>query len=432
MAKDKLKLLLFRHFLLAHRAATWSFILSFVLVLSVRAQERVRTSEGPPLIAAYSRSPEAFFYFGPFQEVLAGSASVNYTDNVDLTAANKISDLSFTEGLTLNTTWVISHLNQLEFSFGGQVIEHFYGNGRSQLNFAVAPNSKIEFKFDVSDFRFRFYDKFSYSQDPTTDPTATNTANLNSLTNTIGAAVDADLNIAELTLGADYTYNNQSGTNSQGQNTANTTGERQSFRVGPSLTFRLSPEIVYGLNIEATRSTGAGAANVNSLSFGPFMNGKLTREFEFDVAGGGTIVDTKPAIPPGYFFSADVRYQINRHWQVLFSGSHDLIFTTGTGLTEENLFKLGTQLNLTRHTTISVSPFVNFGDVKTTGVNSGGVAAGSYTQLGFEAGFGWTPRKRWTTSLTYDYFRRESGTGAASANNSYIQNTLSLSIGYSF
>jgi hypothetical protein len=426
------KLLLFRHFLRAHRAATWSFILSLVLALSLQAQERVRTAEGPPLIAAYARSPEAFFYFGPFQEVLEGTASVQYTDNVDLTATNKISDLSFTEGLALNTTWVISHLNQLEFNFGGQVIEHFYGNGRSQLNLAVAPNSKIEFKFDVSDFRFRIYDSFSYSQNPTTDPTATNTANLNSLTNTIGAAVDADLNIAVFTLGADYTYNNQSGTNSQGQDTANTTGERQSFRVGPSLTFRLSPEIVYGVNIEATRSTGAGAANVNSLSFGPFMKGKLTRDFEFDVTGGGTIVDTKPAIPPGYFFSADIRYKVTRHWQVLFSASHDLIFTTGTGLTEENLVKLGTQLGLTRNTTISFSPFVNFGDVKTTGVNSGGVAAGSYTQIGLEAGFGWTPRKRWTTSLTYDYLRRESGAGAASANNSYIQNTFSLSIGYSF
>ena len=57
---------------------------------------------------------------------------------------------------------------------------------------------------------------------------------------------------------------------------------------------------------------------------------------------------------------------INRHWQLLFSGSHDLIFTTGTNLTEENLFRLGTQLDLTRFITFSLSPFVNFGDVKTT------------------------------------------------------------------
>lgn len=362
---------------------------------------------------------------------MAGSASVAYTDNVSLTKTDKISDLSFTEGLTLATTWVISHLNQLEFNLGGQMIEHFYGTGRSQINFAIAPNSKIEFKFDVGDFKFRLYDRFAYEQNPTSDPTASNTANLNSLTNTIGAAVDTDLNIAVLTLSADYTYNNQSGTNVEGQNTAGTTGERQSFRAGPTLTFQLSPEILYGVDIEATRSTGTDSANVNSLNFGPFIKGKLTREFDFDLTGGLTIVHTKPAIPLGYYFSADVRYQIDRHWQLLFSGSHELIFTTGTGLTEENLFHVGTQLDITHNTSFTFSPFVNFGDVKTAGTNIG-TSEGPYTQFGIEASLAWRPRNRWKTSVTYDYLRRESSGSSGGGNSSYIQNTLAFTITYSF
>ena len=166
-------------------------------------------------IESFRRSPEAFFYLGPFQEELIGSAGVQYTDNVNLAATNKISDLSFTQALNLNTTWVISHLNQLQFNFGGQLIENFYGNGRNQVNFAIAPDSMIEFKFAISDLQVRLYDQFSYVQNPTSDPTRTNTANLNSLTNTIGAVVDTDLNIAVLSFSADYTYNNQSGTNAQ-------------------------------------------------------------------------------------------------------------------------------------------------------------------------------------------------------------------------
>ncbi len=71
----------------------------------------------------------------------------------------------------------------------------------------------LEFKFDVSDFQVRLFDQFSYVQNPTTNPTATNTANLNNLTNTIGAVIDKDLNFAVLSLLADYTYNTQSGTN---------------------------------------------------------------------------------------------------------------------------------------------------------------------------------------------------------------------------
>src|SRR5271165_4600081 len=424
----------FRHFLRTYPATISWAILCLVLITSLPAQERVRTSAAPLPIQSFRQSPEAFLYLGPFQEVLTGSAGVQYTDNVDLAATNKISDLSFSLGLNLATTWVISYLNQLQFSFGGQITENLYGNGRSQVTFAIDPTSLIEFKFAVADFlQLRLYDQFSYTQNPATDPTATNTANLNSFTNTIGA----DLNLAVLSFSADYSYNSQSGTNVQGQANPTTTGTRESFRFGPSLTFRLSPTILYGINAEATRSTSAGAANVNSLNVGPFINGKLSREFEFDLAAGGSFVDTKPAIPSSYYFDLAIRYQITRHSQLLFSASHDLVFTTGTSLTEENLFKLGTQIGITRSIDFTVSPFVNFGDVKTTtvGTVNPGPSEGNYTQYGIEAGLSWKLRKRWSAGLSYDYVRRVSGAGSGtgtSSSNNYIQNTLTFSINYAF
>lgn len=420
---------LLRSFLHADRATTWSVILYLILTMSLQGQERVRSSAEEPLIESFRRPPDTFVYFGPFQEVLSGSVGVQYTDNVNLTATDKISDLSFPLTLALKTTWVLSHLNQIQFNFGGQIAENLYGNGRSQLIFAIAPNSDIELKLAVSDLLFRFYDQFSYDQNPTTNPTATNTANLNSFSNTIGAAVDDDLNIAVLSFSGDYTYNDQSGTNVQGQANPSTTGSRESLRFGPSLTFRLSPTITYGVTGDATRSTGANSANVNSLSFGPFIKGKLSRDFEFDLSVGGTLVDTKPAIPPGYYFSTAIRYQINRHWQLLFSASHDLIFTTGTGLTEENVFRAGTELDLTRLISFSVSPFINLGDVKTT-TQGAANTPGSYTQFGIGASLNWKPRRRWSTALNYNFIRRESGGGTGSDN--YIQNTISLQIMYGF
>jgi hypothetical protein len=423
-------------FLRVNRALIPSIVACLVLATSLRAQERVRTAEPERPISSYVRSPEAFFYFGPFQEELVGTVGVQYTDNVNLSATDKISDLSYIQELNLNTTWVISHLNQLQFTFGGQLIEHFYGNGRNQLAFAIAPNSKLEFKFEVENYKIRLFDQFSYTQNPTQDPTATNTANLNSLTNTIGAVVDADLNVVVLSLSADYTYNNESGQNSEGQNNANTTGTRQTFRAGPTLTLRLSKDILYGLNAVATRSNSLGNANVNTFNVGPFINGKLTRDFEFDLAGGGTFVHTKPSIAPGYYYSAALRYVFNRHWQFLLSGSHELVFTTGNGLTEENLFRVGTQLELTRAIAFGISPFVNFGDIKAVqGAVITGSGQSSYTQFGIEANLRWRPRKRWTTELSYNFVRRESGatfgTGTNSSQN-YIQNALSLSVGYSF
>ena len=76
----------------------------------------------------------AFFRIGPLEEVLIGSVGVGYTDNANLTPTAKVSDLSF--------------------------------------------------KFAVSNVRVRLYDQFANVQNPTTDPTATDVANLNSFTNT--------------------------------------------------------------------------------------------------------------------------------------------------------------------------------------------------------------------------------------------------------
>src|SRR6266478_6380595 len=80
-------------------------IIYLMLVTSVCAQEPVRIAPEKLPIQSFRQSPEAFFYLGPFQEVLIGSAGVQYTDNANLTQSNKISDLSFYQGLSLNTTW---------------------------------------------------------------------------------------------------------------------------------------------------------------------------------------------------------------------------------------------------------------------------------------------------------------------------------------
>ena len=409
------------HFPDAWRATASSILCCLALVTSLRAQEPVRTAAQQLPIQTFRQSPEAFFYLGPFQEILTGALGVAYTDNVGLSTTDKVSDLSYAESLSLNTTWVVSHLNQLQFNFGGQLIENFYGNGKNLVTFAVDPTSKIEFKLAIGDFLVRVYDQFSYTQNPTTDPTATNTANLNSLTNTFGTVVDWDLTLAVLSLSGDLTYNNQSGSTVLGQNNPSTTGTRESFRLGSSLTFRLSPDILYGITGVGTRSTSSDAPGVNSLNLGAFTKGKLSKAFEFDLSAGITLVDTKPHIAPTFYFSAAFRYQVDPHLQLLLSADRDLIFTTGTDLTQENVFKIGAQWGITRAITFSLSPFINFGDVKTTtntvGINTAGLSTsaqqGNYSQYGIEAGLVWKLRKRWSTGITYDYVRRLSESTSA-------------------
>jgi hypothetical protein len=309
---------------------------------------------------------------------------------------------------------------------GSTLYEDFFGNGKTKISIGISPNSLVQFQFAVSNFRFRLFDQFSYTQDPASNPTATNTTYSNNLTNTIGAAVDGDFNIAILSLGADYTYNNQSGTNATGQTNSNTTGIRNSFRVGPSVTFQWSPNIQYGLKASFTRTSGSGggsgSGNVNSVDVGPFIRGKLSTRTDFDLLAGATIPDTHPSLSPTYYYSAVVRHQFNRNWQLIFSADHDLIFTTGVDLTEDTIIRLATELNLTRFVAVTGSSFVSFGNEKTGG------NPGNFAQYGFELKLGWKPHKRWAAALTYDFLRRTANT----ASDSYIANIIDFNISYRF
>jgi hypothetical protein len=403
-------------------------IIIFCLALSVplKAQERVRTSAGRLPIESFL-NPEPFFRIGPLQEAVTGTAGVQYTDNADLTNTNKVSRFRIFQGLDLDTIWLLSHFNRLELNFAGQLNEDFLGNGKDQLNGSISA-SGIQFQFAISNFQVRLFDAFSYVQNPATNPTATNTTYLNSLTNTIGAAVDADLGIVILSLLGDYTYNNQSGSNAQGQTNPSTTGTRNSFRVGPALTFQWSQNIQYGIDANFTRTTGSGggsgtsSSNVTSFSVGPFIKGNLSRFTDFNLAGGPLLVNATPSVPTSYYFNGVLRHQLNRNWQIILSGSHDLVFTTGTNLTEENTVTIGTQMNLTRFITLTVSPLVNFGNTKS------GTNTGNFTQYGIKAGLGWKPHRRWSTGLIYDFIRRN----GTSASDSYIQNTVTLQVNYRF
>ena len=411
-----------------------SVVLGLVPITASQAQERVRTAAAQLEIESF-RKPETTIRIGPFQEELTGYTGFDFTDNSNITHTGKISRFSFFEGFNLNTIWALTHFNQLEFNVGGTLREDFYGNGQSNVNFSIAPNSLLQFKFAVSDLQVRLYDHFSYTQDPTTNPVASNTTYLNNLTNTMGTEVKKDLNLAIVSLSADYTYNNESGSNAQGQTNPSSSGTRNTFRVGSSVAFRWSPTVLYGVETTLSRTTGStqgttgGSGNINSINVGPFIRGHLTRLTDFDLAFGATLLDAKPSVPPTYYLSAVLRHQFNRNFQVILSGSHDLIFTTGTDLTEESVFRAATQFNLTRFITFTATPFLLLGDSKngSNQFNTGNIR-GNFKEYVIEASLRWRPRRRLSTAVTYDFRRRD----AETATGSYSQNTISFEINYVF
>jgi hypothetical protein len=411
-------------------------------ITAAQAQERIRTAARELEIQEF-RKPETLVRLGPFQEVLTGFTGIDFTDNSSLTQTGKISRVSIFEGFSLDTIWALSHINQLEFNFGGRLREDFYGNGTSNVNFSIAPDSQLQFRFAIDDVQVRLYDNFSYTQDPSTNPVASNTTYLNSFNNTLGAEIKKDLNQAIFTLSADYSYNNQSGANAQGQTTGSSTGTRNTFRVGSSLGFRWSPTVLYGIETSISRTTGSSAAitglppgtapsaNINSLNVGPFIRGQITRLTDFDFGVGATLLDAKPSVPPTGYFQATLRHQFNRNFQMILSASHDLIFTTGTDITEEYVFQAATEFNLTRFITFTANPNLLLGDsrIPPNQVNfQNGTIGGNFKEYAIGTSLRWTPRRHLSATLSYDFRRRD----AEAANGSYSENRILFQINYVF
>ena len=411
-----------------------SVVACLVPITASQAQERIRTAARELEIQEF-RKPETFVRLGPFQEELTGFTGIDITDNSNIVHTGKISRVSIFEGFNLNTIWTLSHINQLVFNFGGRLREDFYGNGTSNVNFSIAPNSQLQFKFAIDDVQVRLYDNFSYTQDPTTNPVATNTTYLNSFNNIIGAEVKKDLNQAIFTLSGDYSYNNESGTNAQGQTSGSSSGTRNTFRVGSSLGFRWTPTVLYGIETSLSRTNGSSArvrgvsSNVNSINLGPFIRGEITRLTDVDFGVGATLLDAKPSVPPTCYVLAAVRHQFNRNFQLILSGSHELIFTTGADITEEYTFQAAAQLDLTRFITFTATPFLLLGDSKngSNQFNTGNIR-GNFKEYVIEASLRWRPRRRLSTAVTYDFRRRD----AETATGSYSQNTISFEINYVF
>jgi hypothetical protein len=229
--------------------------------------------------------------------------------------------------------------------------------------------------------------------------------------------------VAVLTLSGDYTYSNQDSTNVQNQTT--TSGTRHTLRLGSDITFEYSRSIQYGLTTSLSRSTGSGSdsgGDVNSLSVGPFIKGKLSKFTDFDLVAGVNLIDATPSIPLEYYLSSVIRHQIRPHWQAIFSAAHDFLFTSGTELTEETSFRLETQLDVTRWITFSASGFFTFGDQKS------GVNAGSFRQYGLALDLGWKPRRRWSTGVRYDLTRRDGNLTSPG----YLQNLVTFKLSYLF
>jgi len=371
----------------------------------------------------------SFIKLGPFRGTLQASAGLEYTDNSGLTSTNEISRLRFAEGLGLNLGWNFSPENGIHFNLGGIVSEDFYGNGKSETSFGLLPSSQVQFQVQIADFRIRAFDAFAFIQDPASDSSSTNTTNLNRFQNTVGGGVDWLLSQYKTvwSLYTDYSYTDDKPQTAPNQTSDALSGERTTLRVGSALSVNWTPTTTYGVDLVYSASTATGGSSlatgdVNALTVGTFLRGRLTHFTDIDLAAGVYFLDAANASSPDYYINATIRQQLNRHFQYFASFSRDLTFAAADGITSENTFRTGTSLHLTKKVTLTVGPYFLFGSVLS------GANQGNFKLYGVDVGINWASTKHWKTSFGYSLNRRESGT----IGDSYLENRILFGITYDF
>jgi hypothetical protein len=390
---------------------------------AVHAQEAVRYSLSRQLLTAPRPTIRpSFFALGPFTTQLDASLGVSADDNAGLTKTDTHSELVFDQSLGLNMNWVISHLNELGFRFGGSISEVVGGvPGQKTFQFAIDPTSKIELRLFIGDFLIRFHNYLGYVQDPTLNPAVSGLSTLNQLTNTVGFAVDWDLTRLVLSAGLDYSYSTNLGGGGSGS-----TALRSTLRPTASAAFALTPTMRTGLETAYSASFGAGShSDVDAFAVGPFLRGKLTRFITLDLAAGLYLVHAPNADPNNYYLSLNISQQLTRFLLYRASFARDLDFSGGSTLSENNGFTLGIQYLLRRNLTLGTSGTINFGKVIIS--NPGvGVFPGSYVQYFATVELTWTLSRRFTTSLAYRFVDRNADQG------SYKQNRVDFSFNYAY
>ena len=385
---------------------------------ATQAQQSVRTPELPLFHTFRTNTQDSdLINLGPFHGEASIDVGYEFNSNAAVNNQAPVSLNEVYEDLDVNMNWIISPLNRVNLQVDGRLEENGYSNGSNELNVAISPGSQIRLDAQIGDVTLEAFEEFSLVQDPVVDPTATGVTNLERLTNTVGLLAFAPLYRAEVGLEFDYTYSDD--LSSQPEFTSLS---RNSLRLGGTVGFELSPLLSYGAEASATSNTGPGSDDVRSFSFGPFLRGRLTRLIDVDLGAGINLVDAPGTGPVLYYVSLQVRYQMSRLVQCLIGFSHDLNFSSGLDLTENNNFNLKAQFQLSRVWTVSVGPFVNVGRALT------GINAGSYTQYGVDTASVFLLSKRVSMNAEYRFAERNGD----ETEGSYIQHLVSFSLKYAF
>jgi len=359
---------------------------------------------------------------GPVQLRFQPIFEVEANDNVRVVSTGQQSDLIFRPQVKIVTAWQVTEKNRLSLNLGVGYAK--YINTPELDSLFLTPGSDLSFDIYVKDFIINLHDRFSYSQDVTSDPTVSGIGGLSRFENTLGAGVTWDLNKVILQAGYDHvTY-----LATQQEFSYQT---HSSELVDASAALVVNPFTLAGIEIGAgTTDYDENILNDNKhVSAGAFLSMRVSEYSSLRVSIGyvtytfESLSGTNQSLAPvgGFYGDLSWRQRVNAALSHSLSVGHSVQSGLFAEVTELTYIRYDAQWRLFQKIALGTS--LSYEQFTQTG-GSG--------ETGSRYGFGLNLSRPWTrhlsTGLGYQFYIKASDL----PNQDYTQNRLVFDLTYTF
>jgi hypothetical protein len=408
------------------------------LPFAARAQlDRTESLAGEKAAERARRTDAAKYYnidAGPVAMSLLASLRGEYNDNVFYTEVNPRDDFIIRPELRVTALWPLTELNALNLTLG---VGYEYHTQRTELNAdspLISPDSTLELLVFAGDFRFRFFERFSYQESLYYyGAVARETGDFISITNNIGkfgrlqndAGLQTDWDLHKLVLTARYEHE-----------TFLTTEELLNYLDRTSEKFALSADLVSGREFHYGVETKASWNDYQQKTFadhwrvaaGPYGDVTLSPRLNFRVGAGynASFLEPTPAQDSttisDYYAYLRLRHRPNQYLDYGLTLGKEQQLGWSTAVQDVTYLTVYSTWSLIRYVDLSTYLSLGQGDQK------GGTWSEQYTYIQPGLRAGWHFARRWTAILAYDFVHKNSDRRYYS----YDQNRISLGAEFKF
>jgi hypothetical protein len=437
-----------------HPYSTWALsawrIAAFLLLAAgaAPAQDSLRNSLAGDAAAEAQRqqigSQPYTFKTGDFRLLAVPSLEMDWNDNVNISKTNAQSDVILQPLLQLTGSYPLTQHNLLSLSLGvgyRDYLEHSTNSGM-----ILTSGSQLSFDMYIKDFWINLHDRFSMTDDSSTEPGAAGTSRYGTFMNTAGQTTTWDLEDVVLTLG----YDHQNSLSTSGQfSYLNHSAELPLARAG----FKFNPQLTAGVEGSASFTTYDQAVlNDNqSYSAGLYANwkpgaylqvqpraGYATYQFQhtsqsaqiFNVTPSGNLIVT----PAGetiqtsdlntWYADLTVSHQISQAASYALGAGHEVRPGIQADATEDWYFRPNITWTIIKDVSLNTSLSYEHGNQGAGNVS--GNLTETYDWWGGGLTLGYQLMKKLQVGLNYRFTIRSSNT----PDRDYAQNIVGITLTY--